>query len=509
MTLLELYAPSLRARRDVAALEVDAPDGTTRSLSFGELDARSDALARVLTARGVRAGDRIAFCLPNRLAILDLWLAAVKLGAILVPMNVLYRRHELGHIVADAAPLAVITSPDVREHLPAEATVWDVDALERELAEVMQSAVAPAPCARDAFAPHAFAPHAFAPHATADTPIALIYTSGTTGVAKGAVLTHGNFVANARALVSAWRISAADRLLMTLPLFHVHGLGNGVQCWLATGCHLKLTARFDHTRALDWFDDYQPTLFFGVPTMYVRLLDTPPDRARAIGARTRLFVSGSAPLPAAVLTQFADRFGHVILERYGMTETLMNVSNPYEGERRPGTVGLPLPGVDVAIRDAQGRDVPDGTSGELWVRGANVCAGYWRRPDATAAAFVDGWFRTGDLGVRAPDGYITLQGRRSDLIISGGFNIHPRELEELLLALPGVQEAAVVGVPDARRGEVPVAYIVGEAADDPAALEQALRAQVASFKVPRAFVRVEALPRTALGKVQKHRLPPP
>jgi malonyl-CoA/methylmalonyl-CoA synthetase len=495
VSLLALYQPALTGRRAQPALDVATGDGHPGTFTFGDLDARSDALGQVLRARGLRAGDRLAFCLPNGVLLVDLWLAAVKLGLLLVPMNVLYRGHELAHIVADAEPVAVVTTPDMTPHFPPGTTVWDADALARALDDALRDAPAGAPAAPVA--------------ATDATPIALIYTSGTTGAAKGAVLTHGNFAANARALVAAWRITADDRYLATLPLFHVHGLGNGLQCWLAAGCHMRLTERFDHAHAATWFLTYRPTLFFGVPTMYTRLLDTPPEVARTIGAGMRLFVSGSAPLPALVLDRFAERFGHVILERYGMTETLMNTSNPYDGERRAGTVGRPLPGVAVAIRDEQGVAVPDGVAGELWVRGPNVCAGYWRRPDATAAAFVDGWFRTGDLGVRAPDGCITLQGRRSDLIISGGFNIYPRELEEVLLALPGVQEAAVVGVPDERRGEVPVAYIVGDAAADPAALEAALRARVASFKVPRAFVRVTALPRTALGKVQKHRLPAP
>ena len=242
--------------------------------------------------------------------------------------------------------------------------------------------------------------------------------------------------------------------------------------------------------------------------MYVRLLDLDAGIARAIGAQMRLFVSGSAPLPPHVLDAFRERFGHVILERYGMTETLMNVSNPYLGERRAGTIGLPLPLTTVRIVDEQDRDVADGTSGELWVRGPNVCAGYWRRPEATAAAFADGWFRTGDIGVRAPDGYITLEGRRSELIISGGFNIYPREIEELLMEQPGIREATVVGVTDAARGEVPVAYVVSDDPIDAARLTDLLRTQLASFKIPRAFVRVDALPRTALGKVQKHLLPP-
>ena len=230
-----------------------------------------------------------------------------------------------------------------------------------------------------------------------------------------------------------------------------------------------------------------------MPTIYVRLLDTPPEVARRIGTRMRLFVSGSAPLPADVFNRFRELFGHTILERYGMTETFMNISNPYVGERRPGTVGFPLPGVSVRIVD-----------GEVLVRGPNVFAGYWRRPDATAAAFSDGYFRTGDLASVSDDGYYTLLGRKSDLIISGGFNIYPREIEELLLEQAGVAEAAVVGASDEVRGEVPVAYIVGDF--DAAALERVCRDQLASFKVPRRFVKVESIPRTALGKVQKHLL---
>jgi malonyl-CoA/methylmalonyl-CoA synthetase len=258
---------------------------------------------------------------------------------------------------------------------------------------------------------------------------------------------------------------------------------------------MRLLERFDHRTALDEFRDFHPTLFFGVPTMYIRLLDTPAADARTIGASMRLFVSGSAPLPAHVFDAFRKLFGHTILERYGMTETFMNISNPYGGERRAGTIGFPLPGVKVRI-----------VEGELEVKGANVFAGYWRRDDATAAAFTsDGYFRTGDLASIDADGYYTLLGRRSDLIISGGFNIYPREIEELLLEQSGVREAAVAGVADDMRGEVPVAYIVGDFDGDE--LARICREQLASFKVPRRFVRVESIPRTALGKVQKHLLP--
>ncbi|HXA17879.1 MAG TPA: acyl-CoA synthetase [Thermoanaerobaculia bacterium] len=453
MNLLHLFDLSLVTRRDQVALEWQGA-----AFTFGEIERRSNRVAHALRARGLAKGDRLCVYLANRIELIDLYLACVKLGVIFVPINILYREREIAHITGDAEPRWMITEAELpqlgsdRDDRPIE----DIDG---------------------------------------DTPAAIIYTSGTTGASKGAVLTHNNFAANAVNLSTMWQISDRDRFLLALPLFHIHALGNGLHCWLASGCRMRLLERFDHRTALDDLRDFRPTLFFGVPTVYVRLLDTPPEAAREIGAAMRLFVSGSAPLPVQVFERFRELFNHTILERYGMTETFMNMSNPYAGERRAGTVGFPLPGISVRIED-----------GELFVRGPNVFAGYWRRPDATAAAFTDGWFRTGDLATRSDDGYYTLLGRKSDLIISGGFNIYPREIEELLLEQPGVAEAAVVGEPDGVRGEVPVAFIV--ATDfDPDALERCCREQLASFKVPRRFVHVESIPRTALGKVQKHLLP--
>ncbi len=496
MALLPILDHSLRGRATHPALTFGDGD-SAHTLTFGDLERRSNQWAALLIARGVQRGDRLAFLLVNRVEIIDLWIACVKLGIIVVPINVLYQAREIRHIVTDADPVAVITTAARLSELPDGTRAWEVEQLAAEAATLGDGTTRPV-MSGDA------EPSAVA---DADTPCALVYTSGTTGASKGAILTQGNFAANALVLNASWGMTAADRLLMTLPLFHVHGLGNGLHCWLLSGCHMQLVERFEASRAAAWFLTYQPTVFFGVPTMYVRLLELDADVAARIGAAARLFVCGSAPLPAHVLEAFHARFGHVILERYGMTETLMNVSNPYHGERRAGTVGLPLSLTGVRIRNDAGEEVPVGTSGELWVRGPNVCAGYWRRPEATAAAFVDGWFRTGDIGVRAPDGYITLEGRRSDLIISGGFNIYPREIEEWLTEQPGIREAAVVGVADPARGEVPVAYLVGDDTMDVAAVTEALRREFASFKVPRGFVRVDALPRTALGKVQKHLLP--
>jgi malonyl-CoA/methylmalonyl-CoA synthetase len=484
MHLSHLFDLSLQGRRDKVALEIGK-----RQLTFGEIGARANRMAHLLRSRGLERGDRLCVYLANCLETIDLYLACAKLGVIYVPVNVLYRGREIAHILRDAEPKAIVArepvSADILEGVP----VWDPEAL----------AAGAASC------PDNFDAEPF----EGDTPAALVYTSGTTGVSKGAILTHNNFLANTINLLTCWQITADDRLLLPLPLFHVHGLGNGLHCWLASGCRMRLLERFEHSHAAAQFLDFRPTLFFAVPTIYVRLLSTPASEAREIGSRMRLFVSGSAPLAAQVLEDFRTLFGHTILERYGMTETLMNISNPYVGERRPGTVGIPLPGVSVRILDADGNDVPDGVTGELHLRGPNVFAGYWRREEATRAAFRDGWFRTGDMGVRSADGYYTLEGRKSDLIISGGFNIYPREIEEFLEEQPGVGEAAVAGVPDALKGEIPIAYIVPRGALSVEDLARRCRDNLASFKVPKAFVEVDQLPRTALGKVQKHLLPKP
>jgi malonyl-CoA/methylmalonyl-CoA synthetase len=464
MNLCDIFDLSLVGRRDEIALEWSGATYT-----FGDIDLRSNRMAQAIRARGLVKGDRLCVYLSNRLELIDLFLACVKLGIIFVPINVLYREREIEHILADAKPKLYVTENELPELLREQQQATDL-------------------------------PHV-GEHWDGDTPAALVYTSGTTGTSKGAIITHNNFAANGLNLVTCWQITDRDRFLLALPLFHVHALGNGIHCWLISGCRMRLLERFDHKTAQAEFLDFRPTLFFGVPTVYVRLLETPPEVARQIGERMRLFVSGSAPLPAQVLEEFRDLFGHTILERYGMTETMMNLSNPYTGERRAGTVGFPLPGVSVKIDENR----------ELWVKGPNVFAGYWNREDATRAAFVDGWFKTGDITERSEDGYYTLCGRKSDLIISGGFNIYPREIEEFLSEQPEIAEAAVVGEADRVRGEIPVAYVViregaGAAAAIASSLEARCRDKLASFKVPRRFEAVDKLPRNALGKVQKHLL---
>lgn len=486
---MDLFNLSLVGRSAVTALEWENTDGGCSTLTFGEINARSDRIARLLQSQGFTTGDRLGIFLSNRVEFIDLLLACLKLGVIVVPINVLYRQRELAHIVADAEPKMVVASADSRPLLPAGVGFLDVDDI-----SAVASTAQPSALVRLAL--------------DGDTPAAIVYTSGTTGRSKGAVLTHNNFAANALNLLTCWRITREDRYLAPLPLFHVHGLGNGLMTWLIGGTLMRLVERFDIQRISGICEEFQPTLFFGVPTIYVRLLELPDQVVGRIGPRMRLFVCGSAPLPGHVLTSFEERYGHRILERYGMSETLMNISNPYEGERRAGSVGLPLPGVSVRVIDEQGIDAPAESVGELLVRGPNVFSGYWRQPAATAEAFLpDGWFRTGDLAERAADGYFTLRGRRSDVIISGGFNIYPREIEELLLEFPGIRDAAVCAQPDERRGELPVAYLVSDQPLDTAALEEFCRRSLASFKVPRSFVRVDSLPRNAMGKVVKQLLP--
>lgn len=488
MQLTDIFNLSLIGRAEETAIEYENTTGKSSSLTFGDLNTRSNQLANLFLSRGLKRGDRLGFFLSNCVEIIDIFLACVKTGIILVPINILYRERELNHIIADATPKAVVTTSDMTSLIPSPTEIWDVEEISKSALELDKT----------------FERISI----DGDEAAAIVYTSGTTGRSKGAILTHNNFAANAVNLCACWRITSEDRYLAVLPLFHVHGLGNGIACWLLSGCRMRLVERFDIKAAAEIFESFVPTLFFGVPTIYVRLLELSDKKAKRIGEKMRLFVCGSAPLPANVLEEFRQKFGHTILERYGMSETLMNLSNPYTGERRAGSVGFPLPGVSVKIVDSEMKPVNEGEIGELLVRGANVCAGYWNRPDANDEAFVDGWFRTGDLAEKSSDGYFTLCGRRSELIISGGFNIYPREIEGVLLEQTGIKEATVCGIADERRGELPIAYIVADENFDEKTVEEACRHSLASFKVPRAFIRVESLPRNALGKVQKHLLPP-
>jgi malonyl-CoA/methylmalonyl-CoA synthetase len=321
----------------------------------------------------------------------------------------------------------------------------------------------------------------------------LCYTSGTTGSPKGALLTHGNVLASPEALRIAWRWSPDDRLVLALPLFHMHGLGVGLHGSLLAGASIVLQPRFDADAVLDAARAERATLFFGVPTMYERLARSP--RVSEL-SRLRLCVSGSAPLPADLHTVLATEGGVRVLERYGLTETVMNASNPHDGERRAGTVGFALPGVELRLGDGD----------EILVRGPNVFPGYWEQPEATRAAFVDGWFATGDVGAFDDDGYLRIVGRTKELIISGGFNVYPREVEDVLRGFPGVVDVAVVGTPSDEWGEVVTAVVVGDGIVDTDALLEYAAGELAPYKRPRTVRFVDELPRNALGKVLRSEL---
>lgn len=479
MHIIDLFNLSLQDRKEKEAIQFQG-----KALTFQQLDTRSNQMANLLLSKGLKQGDRLCLYLENCVEFVDLYLACLKIGVIVVPVNILYRDREISHIVKDAQPKGFVAAAP----LPG-VDVWMVNHLADE-ARSMPSLLKPALL-------------------QGDDPAAIIYTSGTTGTSKGAVLSHNNFIANTINLNTCWKITEQDKLLLGLPLFHVHGLANGMHCAFAAGSHIKLLPRFEHQKLQAEFESYQPTLFYGVPTIYVRLLDYSPEAAASMGKSVRLFVSGSAPLPPQVMDDFKNKFGHTILERYGMTETLMNISNPYVGERRAGTVGFPLPGTSVKIVTPTGAVAGPDEEGEIHIKGPNVFSQYWNRPDATTAAFEDGYFKTGDMAVISADGYYTLRGRKSELIISGGFNIYPREIEEFLMEQDEIKEAAVIGVPDKVKGEIPVAYVVPQGNWNEDKLIEKCKQALASFKVPKKFVPMEALPRTALGKVQKHMLPIP
>ena len=480
MNLINLFDLSLVGRKNKTALEFG-----TDSFTFGEIDLRSNKMANFLLSKNLVSGDRICVYLENCVEMIDLYLACSKTGIIFVPVNILYKEREITHILNDADPKLLIADVEV----PGGFSALQLVDLIQELKNHNDSPVKI--------------------RTTGDSPAALVYTSGTTGASKGAILTHNNFISNGMNLVTCWQITDNDRFLLALPLFHVHSLANGIHCWLMSGCTMRLLVRFEHQKAANEFLDFKPTLFFGVPTIYIRLLEQSTEIAKQIGANMRLFACGSAPLPPQVMEDFVTKYGHVILERYGMTETLMNISNPYTGERRPGTVGFPLPGLSAKIILPNGKTAAIDEEGEVCVKGPNVFAGYWKKEQATIDSFIDGYFKTGDMGVLSEDGYFTLRGRKSDLIISGGFNIYPREIEEFLLEQEGISEAVVVGIPHETRGEMPIAYIFPSVNFDAVLIEELCKKTFASFKIPRSFIAVESLPRTALGKVQKHLLPKP
>ena len=488
-TLFESRFPADRTR---PLLILD--DGS--QLSYAEADARSARFASFLASLGASPGDRVAVQVEKSVEALLVYLACLRAGLVYLPLNSAYQEGEIAHFLRDAEPRVVIAQPSSMPWLVPLATRLGI-AHVFSLDDTGQGTWTDrADGGADNFA---------TVRRSEDDLAALLYTSGTTGRSKGAMITHGNLASNAIALHRAWGFGPDDVLVHMLPLFHVHGLFVACHCVLLNGTAMRFHARFDARRALDDFRD--STVFMGVPTFYTRLL-AEPGLDRNACARMRLFVSGSAPLLAETHVEFERRTGHRILERYGMTETGMLTSNPLQGDRRAGAVGPALPGVQVRVVDDDDKPVAAAAIGHVQVKGANVFPGYWRMPERNKDEFTgDHYFRTGDMGSLSADGYLTIVGRSKDLIISGGYNVYPKEIELAIDELPGVEESAVIGVPHADFGEAVTAVVVPHGEHMPlteAEIIAVLKRKLANFKVPKRVHFVDDLPRNAMGKVQKN-----
>jgi len=471
-----------------------------RDIRFDEIEDTTARLARRLKVQGVVAGDRVTVQVDKSPEALFLYLACLRIGAVYMPLNAGYTLAELDYFLNDASPRLVVCTP------PAAA---DIAGLAANL-----GAAAPGVLTLDGEGGGSLmagleqeAPDQALAQTTAGDVAAMLYTSGTTGRSKGALLTQRGLLSNAEVLTREWGFTEADVLVHALPIFHVHGLFVACGCAFLSGARMLFHNVFDADRVIDDFQ--RASVFMGVPTHYTRLLAN-PRLTRQATAGMRLFVSGSAPLQPETFHEFHRRTGHVILERYGMTETGMNTSNPLTGERRVGTVGFALPGIDLRIADDRGRPVPRGEVGVIEVRGPNLLKGYWRNPEKTREAIRDdGFFITGDLAQEDPDGYVSIVGRVSDMIISGGYNVYPKEIETIIDDMDGIAESAVFGVPHPDFGEGVVAVLKAREGALPPRIEDvagALRERLAAFKLPKRILFVDELPRNTMGKVIKAEL---
>jgi malonyl-CoA/methylmalonyl-CoA synthetase len=475
-----------------------SPDG--RDFSYAGLLEQSGRIASALIERGVEPGDRVAAQVDKSAEAIFLYVACLRMGAVFVPINVANTPNEVDYFLRDSRPRLAVIRPQDRiliEPLARQAGVACVETLgvdgDGSLPQLASESSAEIKPPRK--------------HESASI-AAIIYTSGTTGRAKGAMLTRANLASNAVVLAESWRFSGEDVLLHTLPLFHIHGLFVAINTVLASMSSLLLLPKFDAAQALEHFS--QATVYMGVPTHYTRLLQQ-GNLNRATTATVRLFVSGSAPLLAETHREFQLRTGHVILERYGMSETMMNTSNPYDGVRLPGSVGPPLKGILVRVTDAEtgALELEPDVVGALQVKGPNVFAGYWHDEKKTRGEFTaDGWFRTGDVGRIDRNGYIHIVGRAKDLVISGGYNVYPKEVESELDAVEGVLESAVFGVPHPDFGEGVTAVVVAKpgAVLSEEGIIESVKPRLARYKVPKRILLVDELPRNSMGKVQKNAL---
>jgi malonyl-CoA/methylmalonyl-CoA synthetase len=494
MSHANLYALFLERFPDAPdALFLDGSDG--RQLRYREIPALTGRMAALMQRLGVRKGDRVVVQVDKSIEAVLLYLACLRAGAVYVPLNTAYTPAEVTYFLEDARPGLFVCTPAREEALAGVARAAGVP-------EVLTLGAAGEGGLTTALA--AVADSVPVVEVAADDLAAILYTSGTTGRSKGAMLSHANLASNARVLHDYWHWRPDDVLLHALPIFHVHGLFVALHCALLGGSRVIFLPRFDAGAVIAGLPE--ATVMMGVPTFYTRLLEH-PGFTRERCANMRLFISGSAPLLAETHRAFEARTGHRILERYGMTEAGMITSNPYEGERIAGTVGFALPGVSARVADGEGKEVPRGETGVLEITGPNVFKGYWQMPEKTAEEFrPDGWFITGDIAVMAADGRVTIVGRAKDLIISGGFNVYPKEIETQIDALPGVKESAVVGVPHPDFGEGVTAVVVpdGSVELSEQSVIGALADRLARFKQPKRVFIVDELPRNTMGKVQKN-----
>ena len=478
---------------DLNRLAIETVDG--QHISYGDLVARAGQMANVLVERGVKPGDRVAAQTDKSVPGLVLYLATVRAGAVYLPLNTAYTLNELEYFITDAEPSLVVCDPSKAQGIGAIAAKVGakVETLDVNGKGSLTDAAAKAK-------------PDFVTVARADDDLAaILYTSGTTGRSKGAMLTHDNLASNSLSLVDYWRFTDKDVLIHALPIYHTHGLFVASNVTLFARASMIFLPKFDPELIIKLMT--RATVMMGVPTFYTRLLQSPALTHEST-KHMRLFISGSAPLLADTHREWAARTGHAVLERYGMTETNMNTSNPYDGDRVAGAVGLPLPGVSVRVTDPEtGTELKRDTIGMIEVKGSNVFKGYWRMPEKTKAEFRDdGFFITGDLGKIDAQGYVHILGRGKDLVISGGFNVYPKEIESEIDAMPGVIESAVIGVPHADFGEGVTAVVVCDkgAAVSEASVLSALDGRLAKFKMPKRVFVVDELPRNAMGKVQKN-----
>jgi len=466
-----------------------------RSYRYSDIDARSAQLARFLTDLGASPGERVSVQVEKSPESLCLYLACLRAGLVFHPLNMGYKSGELEYFLGNAEPVIVICDARNEGIIRPIADAAGIDhllTLNADGGGTLSDAASQVPAEFATL------------HRDADDLAALLYSSGTTGVPKGIMLTHSNLLKNTEALVEAWGFTESDRLLHALPIFHVHGLFVAIGCVLLSGGSMRWLPAYDAKQVIKYLPEC--TVLMGVPTYYTRLLAEDSFTAD-VAKNVRLFVSGSAPLLEETFVEFEKRTGQRILERYGMTETNMNTSNPLHGLRKPGTVGPPLPGVEARVCDDDGNVLEIGETGNLQIRGPNVFVGYWKMPEKTAEDFTtDGYFNTGDKGTIDSDGYVSIVGRAKDVVITGGLNVYPKEVELFIDDLPGVKESAVIGIPHADFGEAVVAAVVlveGSQSNE-SAIINAAKENLANFKVPKRVVFIDELPRNSMAKVQKN-----